>query len=93
MECRQTATMDKPKWMCNHPELFPTAWADSRPEPAEIIYSCECGENWACPVCGWGAGTYPCSCTRGRHKGQDLRVWYDEISERYVGAWEVLAKL
>ena len=85
------ARQEKPKWMCHHSRWY--SYTEPRLVPVEIVYSCECGENWACPVCGWGAGTYPCSCTRGRHKGQDLRVWYDEISDRYVGAWEALAKL
>ena len=81
---------DKPKWMCNHPEWY--SYGEPKPLPAEIIYSCRCGENWACPVCGWGAGTYPCSCMRERHKGQELRVWYDEIADRYDGAWKALAE-
>lgn len=56
----------KPKRMCHHPELFPTGWNQSKPEPAEMVYSCECGENYGCPVCGWGAGSWPCSCMRER---------------------------
>jgi hypothetical protein len=80
----------KLKLMCNHPALFPTAWNQPRPEPAEMVYDCECGENYSCPVCGWGAGTYPCSCMRREER---LRDWYEDISERYAGAWEALAKL
>jgi len=81
-------TWPKPKRMCYHPELIPTAWNQPRPEPTEMVYSCECGENYHCPVCGFGAATYPCSCMRER----GLRAWYEETSERYAGAWEILAK-
>lgn len=85
---------DKPKYMCHHPELFPTAWNQPKPEPAEMIYSCECGENYSCPVCGWGAGKWPCSCMRERREERhELGAFYDEIIEQYAGAWEALAKL
>ena len=80
-----------PKRMCDHSGW--RSYTEPVPEPAEMVYQCECGENYSCPVCGWGTGTYPCSCMRERHKGQELRVWYDEIAERYVGAWEALAKV
>lgn len=79
---------DKPKRMCNHPEWY--SYSESKPEPIKIVYQCECGENWACPVCGWGAGNWPCSCMReGRQ--EELRAWYEDTSERYTGAWEALA--
>ena len=58
----------KPRRMCYHPELFPTTWDQPKPEPAEMIYLCDCGENYSCPICGWGAGSYPCSCMRERLK-------------------------
>ena len=80
----------KPKWMCYHPEW--RSYTEPRPEPAEVAYYCECGENWSCLVCGWGAGTYPCSCMRESQKA-GLRFWYEEISATYAGAWEALAKL
>lgn len=91
------ATVDakwpKPKRMCYHLEWY--SYGQSRPEPAEIVYLCECGENWACSVCGWGAGTHPCSCMRERQaeEKQDLRSWYDDTSVRYAEAWKALGKL
>ncbi len=50
--------------MCHHPELAPTQWDQPRPEPCRMTVACKCGENQSCPVCGWGHGSYPCSCTR-----------------------------
>ena len=84
----------KPKRMCYHPELIPTAWNQPKPEPAEMVYFCKCGENYGCPVCGWGSATWPCSCMRewqAKQKKDNLRVWYDDTSDRYAGAWEALA--
>lgn len=49
---------------CNHPELLPTAFDQPKPAPAQIVYHCRCGENWACPVCRFGAGSWPCRCMR-----------------------------
>lgn len=88
-------TWSKPKRICNHPNLRPTAWNQPKPEPAEMVYSCECGENYSCPICGWGAGCWPCSCMRAHQaeeKEQGLRAYYDELSKRYAGAWTILAK-
>ncbi len=48
--------------MCGHPELFPTQWNQSKPEPCRTIGSCP-NHNYTCPVCGWGVGQYPsCNC-------------------------------
>lgn len=82
--------MAKPKRMCHHPEW--RSYTEAVPEPAEMVYHCDCGENYSCPVCGWGSGTWPCSCMRERRE-ETLRAWYDDIGQRYAGAWEVLAKL
>jgi hypothetical protein len=51
-------------WKCNH--MFVPFVNRERPEPTEIRFHCECGANWGCPTCGWGAGQYPCRCTRDR---------------------------
>lgn len=48
--------------ICYHPELMPTTWNQPRPEPCEMILTCECGANQICPVCGWGHCSYPCPC-------------------------------
>jgi len=85
----------RPKRMCNHPELIPTAWNQPKPEPAEMVYHCECGENYSCPVCGWGAAVWPCSCMKARQVEREdhgLRAYYDDISKRYSKAWRVLGK-
>ena len=81
----------KPKRMCHHPELVPTTWNQPRPEPVEMVYSCECGENYRCSVCGWGRGYYPGPCMRARGAERGLRAWYEETSEQYAGAWKTLA--
>ena len=49
--------------ICYHPELRPTGWNQPKPEPCEMILTCECGANQMCPVCGYGFGSYPCPCT------------------------------
>ena len=93
MKLQKDKAWSKPKRMCNHPELIPTHWDQPRPEPTEMVYSCECGENYNCPICGWGAGVYPCSCMRARQAEQELRAWYGKIGADYAEAWEALAKL
>lgn len=48
--------------MCGHPELFPTMWGQSKPEPARTIGECPV-HNYSCPVCGFGVGSAPsCDC-------------------------------
>ena len=54
------------KQICYHPEIRPMDWNQPKPKPAEMIFTCECGQNASCPVCGWGQGTYPCECYRER---------------------------
>ena len=96
MKLQKGKAWSKPKRMCYHPNLLPTAWNQPKPEPAEMVYYCECGENYSCPVCGWGAATWPCSCMRewqAEHKKEGLRHWYDDTSASYAGAWKDLAKL
>jgi|ERR1035437_585395 hypothetical protein len=54
--------------ICYHPELRPTDWNQPKPEPCEMLVTCECGANQMCPVCGYGFGSYPCPCTREHAK-------------------------
>jgi hypothetical protein len=48
---------------CTHPELRPTDWNQPKPEDWHG-FTCECGQNWCCPVCGYGQGAMLCGCTR-----------------------------
>lgn len=48
---------------CDHPELIPTHWNQSKPE-AYTGDTCDCGKNFTCPVCGYGFGCYPCDCNK-----------------------------
>lgn len=48
------------KILCNHPEMIPTQWNQSKPEPVEMIGPCE--HNMICPICGWGWGCSPDPC-------------------------------
>ena len=50
------------KRICHHPFLVPTAWNQPRPEPCEVN-ACRCGQNWICPVCGYGQGSWPHDCS------------------------------
>jgi len=43
--------------VCYHPNLMPTLWDQPRPPPTKVIGSSK--NNYSCPVCGFGAGTYP----------------------------------
>ena len=36
--------------ICYHPELRPTGWNQPKPEPCEMILTCDCGANQMCPV-------------------------------------------
>ena len=58
--------------MCHHPELIPTQWKQPRPEPCRMVAHCECGENHSCPVCGYGAGSYPCACQRKQNAESEV---------------------
>jgi hypothetical protein len=57
------------KKICHHPTMRPTGWNQPKPEPCEVI-ACECGENYHCPVCGHGAGAWPCSCHRKKREAR-----------------------
>ena len=67
--------------MCSHPDMIPTQWDQPRPKPCRMIISCRCGENQHCPVCSWGRGSYPCSCTRKdlleRSITENAAVWQE----------------
>jgi hypothetical protein len=60
--------------ICYHPELRPTDWNQPKPEPCEMILTCECGENQTCPVCGYGHGNYPCTCMREHKKENPVQI-------------------
>ncbi len=47
--------------MCGHPEMF-----IPKPLPAPVQWLCQCGQNKACSVCGWGQGAAPCKCSLER---------------------------
>jgi hypothetical protein len=50
---------------CNHMGYWdPTK--GPLPEPTQMIFLCDCGENAGCPICGYGWGNAPCSCERER---------------------------
>jgi hypothetical protein len=53
----------KRKVECYHSSLYPTQWNQSKPEKWEG-FTCDCGKNWCCPICGFGEGSYPCGCNR-----------------------------
>ena len=59
--------------VCHHPEVRPTGWNQSRPEPCEMVQTCECGKIQSCPVCGWGKGSWPCGCHKER-MGENGRI-------------------
>lgn len=54
--------------MCGHPELVMAG--RPKPPPTEIRLYCDCGENWGCPTCGFGAGSHPCRCSREREENR-----------------------
>jgi hypothetical protein len=53
--------MPKRKITCYHTELL--AWVKPIMPPWHGE-TCDCGQNWCCPVCGFGQGSYPCDCNR-----------------------------
>lgn len=55
----------KKEIICNHPELYPTQWNQPKPDPWHG-FTCDCGMNWICPICGFGIGSYPCGCSKVR---------------------------
>jgi hypothetical protein len=67
--------------ICYHPELRPTDWNQPKPEPCEMILTCECGANRICPVCGYGHGSYPCPCTTKDMKENPIQIIPNENNE------------
>ena len=67
--------------ICYHPELRPTDLNQPRPEPCEMIVTCECGANQMCPVCGCGFGTYPCPCTTKYMKENPIQIISDDYNK------------
>ena len=50
--------------LCNHPEQYPyNPYTGEKNEPCEVN-SCECGANYICPKCGWGACSFPHTCKK-----------------------------
>ena len=43
--------------VCYHPNIRPTQWNQSRPQPTKVTGSSK--NNYSCPVCGYGVGCYP----------------------------------
>lgn len=60
--------------MCGHPELVPTQWEQKKPEPCLMTMICQCGENQGCPVCHFGWGAIPCSCSRANQGKIEIKV-------------------
>lgn len=46
---------------CYHHNLRPILWNQPQPEPY-TGFTCDCGMNFTCPICGYGHGCYPCEC-------------------------------
>ena len=67
---------------CSHPHLRPTQWNQPKPEPAEMI---GCEHNYACPVCGYGAGMVPDPCHKNPvhrallHSPERLPIFEDDL--------------
>lgn len=53
--------------------------------PEGIKPLCRCGQNAACPICGFGYGALPCQCDRVNEITQKYK-------EQFQEAWEKLAK-
>lgn len=43
--------------ICSHPEWIPTRWNQDKPEPSIVVGRSKF--NYACPICGFGIGSYP----------------------------------
>jgi len=76
---------------CNHPELYPTQWDQPKPEPWHG-FTCDCGQNWICPVCGFGMGSCPCDCTRKIINEKQHYMLLEESLLIYKDIWKELAK-
>lgn len=49
---------------CYHPEEIPNLAGQKAP-PAQVR-GCQCGQNWCCPVCGFGVWSHPHTCAPER---------------------------
>jgi len=67
--------------ICYHPELRPTNWNQPKPEPCEMILTCDCGANQMCPVCGYGFGSYPCACMIKYMKENPIQIIPNDTNE------------
>lgn len=76
---------------CNHPELYPTQWNQPKPEPWQG-FTCECGQNWICPICGWGMGSWPCDCNRKRINEKLHKELLEKSLVDNADIWSELAK-
>ena len=48
--------------ICNHPEMPNyNSTTGEKNEPCEVN-TCECGQNYICPKCGWGSVGLPHTC-------------------------------
>ncbi len=77
--------MTEPKRLCYHPGWPPyNPMTGEKVLPGEI-WECACGQNWGCPVCGFGAGAWPCKCrpvntvesTATKYKNLFSQAWTD----------------
>lgn len=76
---------NKPKRYCNHPGWPPYNPMTGEKIPPGDIWECACGKNWSCPICGFGAGQWPCDCT-------NIEKVAEKYKHRFAGAWKELAK-
>ena len=54
--------LTKKGYMCSHPELpLYNPNTGERNLPCEVN-TCECGQNYCCPKCGYGAMGFPHEC-------------------------------
>ncbi len=79
---------------CHHTEWWTSEYMPECPPPAEAT-TCDCGQNWTCPVCGFGQGQYPCDCNRERVTYYIDSATHKELLERgleeYADIWRALA--
>lgn len=59
--------------MCGHPEWHMKHPGTAKPASSPMFSHCECGQNYSCRTCGWGAGSWPCRCSRERQAELDQR--------------------
>ena len=83
--------MDKKTFICGHPELIPTMWNQLKPEPCEMIGSCE--HNMVCPVCGFGWGCAPDPCNEKNIDSQTHNELLEESLTSNSAVWTEMAKV